>query len=110
MFELNYELEKNISEIFVYSINGKLLLRQKEPEYLTNPIIIKDLNSNNYLGYILNDSIIIRSIPTLIRQVCVDGIPNLYAFYPSEDMKALYAINKSGNEIYVIKDENKNVK
>ena len=102
--------EKNISEIFVYSINGKLLLRQKEPEYLTNPIIIKDLNSNNYLGYILNDSIIIRSIPTLIRQVCVDGIPNLYAFYPSEDMKALYALNKSGNEIYVIKDENKNVK
>ena len=102
--------EKNISEIFIYSINGKLLLRQKEQEYLTNPIIIKDLNSNNYLGYIINDSIIIRSIPTLIRQVCVDGIPNLYAFYPSEDMKALYAINKSGNEIYIIKDENKNIK
>ena len=97
--------ENNISEIFVYSINGKFLLRQKEQDLISCPLIISDLNANNYLAYIVNDSIIIRSIPTLIRQGSID-LPNIYAIYPSEDMKYLYAINKSGSEIYIIKDEN----
>ena len=99
--------EKNIAEIFVYSINGKLLLRQKEQESISCPIIIKDLNKNDYLAYIMNDAIIIRSIPTLIRQVCIEGLKDIYAIYPNEDMKVLYAINKAGTEIYVIKDETK---
>ena len=102
--------EKNISEIFVYSINGKLLIRQKEQAILSCPIIINDLNKNDYISYIINDSVIIRSIPTLIRQVCVDGIKNIFAIYPSEDMRALFATNKSGSEIYIIKDEPKNPK
>ena len=102
--------EKDISEIFMYSINGKLLLRQKEQSIISCPIIINDLNKNDYISYIINDSVIIRSIPTLIRQVCVDNIPNLYAIYPSDDMKFLYATNKYGNEIYIIKDEPKNKK
>jgi hypothetical protein len=97
--------EKIISEIFVYSINGKFLLRQKEPDLLSCPRIITDLNNNDYLAYILSETIITRSIPTLIRQTCTDPIPNLYAFYQSEDMKYLYATNKSGNEIFVIKDK-----
>ena len=101
--------DKNISEIFVYSINGKLLLRQKEQESFSCPIIIKDLNKNNYLAYIMNDTVIIRSIPTLIRQVCVDGLKDIYAIYPNEDMKILYGINKTGTEIYVIKDESKKI-
>ena len=102
--------EKNISEIFVYSINGKLLLRQKEQDILSSPLIITDLHKNDYLAYILNDSVIIRSIPTLIMQVCCDGIPGIYAIYPSEDMKVLYGCNKSGTEIYIIKDYTRNVK
>ena len=102
--------EKNVSEIFVYSINGKLLLKQKEQALLSCPIIITDLNRNDYISYILNDSIIIRSIPTLIMQACMDGIPNIYCIYPTEDMKAMYAINKQGNEVYIIKDETKNIK
>ena len=102
--------EKNINEIFVYSINGKLLIRQKEQAILSCPIIINDLNKNDYISYIINDSVIIRSIPTLIRQVCVDGIKNIYAIYPSEDMRALFATNRSGSEIYIIKDEPKNPK
>jgi WD40 repeat protein len=101
--------EKKIAEIFVYSINGKLLLRQKEQESISCPIIIKDLNKNDYLAYIMNDTIIIRSIPTLIRQVCIDGLKDIYAIYPNEDMKVLYGINKTGTEIYVIKDENKKI-
>ena len=102
--------EKNVSEIFVYSINGKELLRQKEQALIYCPIIITDLNKNDYISYILNDSVIIRSIPTLIRQSCIDGIPNLYAIYPCEDMKILFATNRSGSEIYIIKDDSKNTK
>ena len=97
--------ENKVSEIFVYSINGKLLIRQKEQSLITCPIIIKDLNSNEYLAYIINESIIIRSIPTLIRQVSTDEISDIYAIFPSEDMKIMYGTNKYGNQIYVIKDQ-----
>ncbi len=97
--------ENKISEIFVYSINGKLLIRQKEESIITSPIIIRDLNSNEYLAYILNETIIIRSIPTLFRQANTDEIPEIYAIFPSEDMKIMYATNKSGSQIHVIKDK-----
>ena len=96
--------EKNISEIFVYSINGELYLRQKEEDIIKNPIILKDLNSNEYLAYIMNESIIIRAIPTLIRQANIDDIPDLYSIHPSEDMRLLYAFDKTGRHIKVIKD------
>ena len=97
--------ENGVSEIFVYSINGKSLLRQKESDIINCPLMIRDMNTNNYLAYILNDTVVIRSIPNLIREVCIEGMKNLYAICPSEDMKTLYGINKNGNEIYVIKEE-----
>ena len=40
-------------------------------------------------------------------QVIIEDLPDIYAICPSEDMKILYAINKFGKEIYVIKEENK---
>ena len=98
--------ENKISEIFVYSINGELYLRQKEQDVIQCPIIIKDLNSNEYLAYIINESIIIRSIPTLIRQSSIEEIQDVWAIYPSEDMRKLYAINKSGTNIRIIKSDN----
>ena len=101
--------DNKTSEIFVYSINGNLLIRQKEPSIVTCPIIMKDLNSNEYLAYIMNESIIIRSIPTLIRQTSIDDISNIYSIFPSEDMKILYGIDKFGKQIYVIRDEIKKV-
>jgi hypothetical protein len=97
--------ENKLSEIFVYSINGNLLLRQKEESTITNPIIIKDLNSNEYLAYIMNESITIRSLPNLFRQASIDDIPEIFAICPSEDMKMMYATNKNGTQIYVIRDE-----
>ena len=102
--------ENNISEIFVYSLNGKLLLRQKEEDAIKCPLMIRDLNTNNYLAYILNDTVVIRSLPNLIRQVCIEGMENIYSICPSEDMKSMFGINKSGKEIYVIKEEKKNEK
>ena len=97
--------ENKLSEIFVYSINGNLLLRQKEESTITNPIIIKDLNSNEYLAYIMNESITIRSLPNLFRQASIDDIPEIFAICPSEDMKMMYATNKNGTQVYVIRDE-----
>ena len=70
---------------------------------LTCPIIIRDLNSNEYLAYIINESVIIRSIPTLIRQTNIDDIPDIYAIFPSEDMKIMYGTSKTG-QILVIKN------
>ena len=96
--------ENNISEIFVYSINGELCLRQQEQDIIKSPIIIKDLNSKEYLSYIINESIIIREIPTLVRQASIEDIPGIHAIYPSEDMRIMYAINKEGTNIRVIKD------
>ena len=63
------------------------------------------MNTNNYLAYILNDTVVIRSLPNLIREVCIEGLENIYSICPSEDMKSMYGINKEGNKIYIIKEE-----
>ena len=97
--------DNKVSEIFVYSINGKLLIRQKEESLITSPIIIRDLNSNEYLAYILNETVVVRSIPTLFRQTSTDEISGIYSIIPSEDLKIMYGINKFGNQIHIIKDQ-----
>ena len=97
--------DNKVSEIFVYSINGKLLIRQKEESLITSPIIIRDLNSNEYLAYILNETVVVRSIPTLFRQTSTDEISGIYSIIPSEDLKIMYGINKFGNQIHLIKDQ-----
>ena len=97
--------EKNVSEIFVYSLNGKFLLRQKEEDVIKCPLMIRNMNTNNYFAYILNDTVVIRSLPNLIREVCIDGMDNIYSICPGEDMKTIYGINKSGDEIYIIKED-----
>ena len=97
--------DEKISEIFVYSINGYLIIRQKEQSLITNPQIIKDKNSYEYLIYIGKNNIIIRSLPSLFIQVIIDDLPNIYSICPSEDIKILYAFNKFGDEIYIIKED-----
>ena len=99
--------EKNESEIFVYSINGKLLFRQKEQNNILSPKIIKDLNSNDFLVYICNSNICIRSIPNLIIQVLVEDLPGIYAIFTNSDKTILYGTNRNGNEIYLIKNDPK---
>ena len=99
--------DKKESEIFVYSINGHLLLRQKEQGNITSPIIFKDLNSNDYLAYISNNNIFIRSLPNLILQVLVEDLNDIYIIFTNKDETTLYAANKNASEIYVIKHESK---
>ena len=102
------KIEK-ISKIFAYSINGYLFLEQIEQSLISNPQIIKDKNSYEYLAYIGINNIIIRSLPNLFIQVIIEDLPDIYSICPSEDLKIIYAFNKSGSEIYVIKEDNKKV-
>ena len=103
------EEEKNESEIFVYSINGHLIMKQKEQSLITCPLIIKDINSYEYLAYITKDNIIIRNLPSLYLHVNIDNLKDIYAFCLSEDMRIIYGINQNGDEIYVIREETNNM-
>ena len=99
--------DKKESEIFVYSINGFLILRQKEQGNISSPIIFKDLNSNDYLAYICNNNIFIRSLPSLILQALVEELNDIYTIFINKDKTMLYAANKNASEIYIIKHESK---
>ena len=99
--------EKNESEIFVYSINGKFLTRQKGQNNISCPNIIKDLNYSDYLVYICNSSIYIKNIPNLIIQVLIEDLPGIYAIFTNIERTVLYATNRNCSEIYLIKDDPK---
>ena len=96
--------DNNISKIFVYTINGKLYIIQKEQDIIKNPLILRDINYNEYLAYIIKKTIIIRDIPTLHKQATIENVPDLFCICSSEDLKTLYAINKSGKNIEIIKN------
>ena len=94
----------------VYSINGKLITKQELYFRLINPIIIKDLNSDEFLCYIGKGSIYIYSLPYLDLRANVDVQQDeeIFNIFPNHDKTILYCLNKSGNKVYIIKDEVKN--
>ena len=102
--------EAENTEIFVYSINGKF--RRKEQKYykIINPILIKDLNSFDYLVYVGNENVNVISLPDLNVQRTIDHLNGIMYICPSEDNKILYALNKDGNEITFIKEETKKIR
>ena len=89
----------------VYSINGKLIYNKQEYSRITNPLIIKDLNSNDYLAFIGNNNIIIMSIPNLEVEITLDNLFNINSLGISEDKKTLFALDKNGKQTFVIKEE-----
>ena len=100
--------DDNNSEIFVYSINGKSIYKRQEYNRILSPIIIKNLNSYDYLAYILdNNNITIVSLPNLNVEVTIDNITDINYLCVNEDKKTLYALNKSGSLAYIIEDETK---
>ena len=103
--------ETNNSEIIVYSINGKLITKSQLYFKLNNPIIIKDLNANEYLCYIGKEAISILGLPTLELMANIDIKPDMgiYSIIPSQDNTSLYCINKNGSKVYVIRDEVKKI-
>ena len=100
-----------IREIFSYSINGKFLKYEKEEDSLLNPIIIKDSYFNEYLAYICknNNSIIIRNLPFLNIQTIIKNMESISCIGVSEDLKILYAISSEDDQIYVVKDDPKQI-
>ena len=103
--------ETNNSEILVYSINGKQISKMELYFQLNNPIIIKDLNANEYLGYVGKEAISILCLPSLEMMANIDIKPNMgiYNIFTSQDKISLYCVNKSGSKVYVIRDEIKKI-
>ena len=97
--------EENVSEIYVYSINGKFYTKKEEYFKIFSPLLIKDIDSMDYLACIGNENIYIISIPDLIVRVTIERISGVHSICFSEDNKLLYAINKRGSEVTVIKEE-----
>ena len=96
--------EENNSELYVYNINGNFMLKKQEYVHLTNPVIIKDIYSFEYLAFLAKESIIIRKLPNLDAQVNIDCFPDIHSFCISEDNKTFFTINKSGKKLFFIKE------
>ena len=103
------DIQSKYRNIYSYSINGKFLKSEKEEDTLLNPIIIKDLNFNEYMLYICknNNSVVIRNLPFLNIQTIIQDIENISGICVSDDIKILYAISNEEEQIYVIKDDPK---
>ena len=97
--------EENISEIYIYSINGKFYQKKEEYFKISNPILIKDISTKDYLACIGNENIYIISIPDMVVQVTLDKTFGVHSICFSEDNKILYGLNKKGTEVTVIKEE-----
>ena len=74
---------------------------------LINPIILKDLNSNEFLCYIDNEAVNILSLPNLEPRATISfqKEEEIFNIFPSQDKTSLYCLNKEGNKVYVIRDE-----
>ena len=92
-------------EIYVYTINGNLYLKKEECFRMSNPLLVKSINSCDYLACIGEENIYILNVPDLIIQVIVEKEFKAHSMCFSEDNKILYVVNKKGTEIMVIKGE-----
>ena len=99
-------IKNKFREIYSYSINGHFLKYEKEEGTILSPLIINDLNMNEYLSYINKNNIIIRNLPFLNIQKNIN-IENISGICFSEDIKTLYALTNEEEQIYIIKDEPK---
>ena len=102
---------KKMKEIYSYSINGKLIECIKDLNSILSPIIVKDLNFNEYLIYISkdNNSIIIRNLPFLTLHTTISGLEKISELCINEDNRLLYAISDENEQVYIIKDVPKQI-
>ena len=99
--------ENKNTKFFSYSINGELLKEESEDSDINNPIIITDLNFNDYLVYISkNSDIIIRNLPFLEVSLVINDLNNITNICFNEEKRFLVAIDgNDNNQVYVIKNE-----
>jgi hypothetical protein len=89
----------------VYNVNGYFVSLEKLNKIIESPVIIKDLFWNEYLCYILEEVVYIRSLPCLEVVTTVNVKHNIIYLCVSDDALMLYGVSKNGNEIVVIKDQ-----
>ena len=97
--------DENNSYIYAYSINGKFHQKKEESFKILCPLLIKNVDSNDFLICIGNEAINIISIPDLVTRVMTEKIYGVHSICFSEDYKILYALNKKGKEVTVIKED-----
>ena len=92
------------SEIFVYSINGKIISRKQEYFRIVKPIIVKDANFNEYMAYLGNHSVYITKLPNLELILNIDEVKNSHILCCNDNLTTLYVLDKNGS-INLIRDE-----
>jgi hypothetical protein len=92
-------------DLFVYNVNGYFVSLEKLNKIIESPVIIKDLFWNEYLCYILEEVVYIRSLPFLEVVTTVNVKHNITYLCVSDDALMLYGVSKNGNKIVVIKDQ-----
>ena len=75
--------------------------------HLATPLIMKDSNSNDYLGYVGKDGIFILSIPDLNITGSTNSFPWVNSICLSNDRKSLYIFNKNDTKTLVIEGDTK---
>ena len=98
------------SEIYVYSINGKIISKKQEYFKIHKPIIFRDANFNEYMAYLGKHCIYVVKLPNLELIVSKDGIKNSHFICCNEDMTMLYVLNKNGSEVNLVRDEDKKLR
>ena len=95
-----------MSELNVYSINGKFITKQQLFTRIINPAILRDASTNEYLAYIGDENITIHCLPTLEILSTVTLLPKmgLTFIFPSDDNYFLYCVTKNGMKLYGIEN------
>ena len=97
------------TNIFSYSINGKLLNKLKGDKNIDCITKIRDLNSYEYLVYYYKSQIFLRNLPNLSLQFVIKNINDVKSICINEDISAIYTFNEDGTKIHAIREEKKSL-
>ena len=98
------EDEKN-SNIYSYSINGKILNKLKCDKNIDCITKIRDLNSFEYLVYYSKSRIFLRNLPNLSLQFIIRNIIDVKSICINDDISVIYTFNENGAKIRAIREE-----
>ena len=93
------------SEIFTYSINGKFIIKEEENGIIKNPDIVKDINNNEYIFYIVGKNVVFKKLPYLEIQNKIEVSDGIEKVCMSNDKRILYCMDKNGGNIKLVKED-----
>ena len=91
-------------EMLVYTVNGHLHFTQQTSSLIISPIIMRDLHFCEYLAYLMDDTVYIRSFPSLALEVTISLTVSVSHLCVSDDNLVLYGISHDGTQILVIRE------